>query len=157
MSQPTVSQLKKLVNDTLSMTDLLKKYNPYGSYVAGQPCFCPFHDNTRSPSAAIYNNDGVELLFCFSEQRQYRPTDVIEILLKKDIYQIGNKIWNSLSELEKNTFLKENITLEDSFSTETHKKDMNKYSKYVKAFKYGEIKVHRLLKEYLDWVYYNNS
>lgn len=148
MSKPTLYQLKLLINDRLSMVDVLNKVNPEGYYQAGQPCFCPFHENSNTPSATIYDNEGITSLYCFAEQRQYRPTDAIEILLDKDVYVVGEKLWNSLSQLEQEQFLRENVSIEDSFSTTQVKPIDKKVQQAKTAFKYGKITAHELLEKY---------
>lgn len=150
--KPTLNQFKTLIDEELSMIDLLYKANPDGNYQAGSPCFCPFHDNTHTPSAAIYDNEGIESLYCFSERKTYRPSDVIEKLLDKNVYLIAEKYWNRLSREKKLEFLArtEEESLEDSFSEETHKKDTKEIESANNAFKYGKIKAHDLLKKYSD-------
>lgn len=39
--------------------------------------FCPFHYNQHTPSARLYKNPDGEALFCFTEHKLYRPTDLI--------------------------------------------------------------------------------
>lgn len=147
---PTADDLKKLVNDKLSIVDLLYKYNPTGSYHAGQTCFCPFHDNTHTPAAAIYDNDGKQTLWCFTERKTYTPADVIDVLLKKSSYVIGEKLWHNLTPAEQLQFLNEQNSMITSFdllpeNTE-EKKDLEKYKT---LFKYGKITLDELLKEFL--------
>ena len=35
---------------------------------------CIFHDNTNTPSAKVYHNDNGDSLYCYSEQRSYKPS-----------------------------------------------------------------------------------
>ena len=64
--------------------------------------FCPFHDNFDSPSAKLYQNPDGDSLYCYSERRIYRPIDVIKKgLLCKNIDSLFQKLWNTLSENDK--------------------------------------------------------
>ena len=38
---------------------------------------CPFHDNKNTPSARIYRDNNGETLYCYSEQRLYKPSALI--------------------------------------------------------------------------------
>lgn len=144
----STEKLKTLVDKKLSMVELLKKHNPHGNYQVGQPCFCPFHDNTRTPAGSLYSNEGEETLWCFSEQKLYKPSDVIETLMEKDIYTVGERLWETLTYEEQEEFLSREKTLEDSFSvtTEEETKDIDKYKR---AFKQGKISVGDLLDKYI--------
>lgn len=69
-------------------------------------CFCPFHDNYDSPAAKLYKNPTGDNLFCFSERRQYKPSDVIDKgLLKKSLQHVFNNIWKQLTEDKKEYIL----------------------------------------------------
>ena len=48
--------------------------------------FCPFHDNTHTPSAKVYPDGNA--LFCFAEQRRYSPFDVMKDVLGWDFDRI---------------------------------------------------------------------
>lgn len=148
-------QLKKLVDEKYSMTKILKKFNPNNYYTAGRPCFCPFHLNEDTPAAAIYNNDGKETLYCFSEKRLYKPSDALEKLLNYDIYEVGMRLWNSLTDMEKETFLMENQSLDDIanlFSEETkeNKKEDIDLEKTKLLYKKHKLSLSALLDKYLE-------
>lgn len=66
---------------------------------------CPFHDNKNTPSARIYRDENGETLYCYSEQRLFRPSDLIlkkvvdETLIKRFmmIYPRLSKVERELS------------------------------------------------------------
>lgn len=50
-------------------------------YAEGQPCYCPFHNDTNKKSGAIYRHDEGHLyLWCFTEQKIYDVIDVLKAL-----------------------------------------------------------------------------
>lgn len=114
----TIKQLKQLVIENIDIIEILYKYNPEGYYQAGQNCFCPFHDNSNTPSASIYDNEGITSLYCFSERRLYTSADAIEILLNKDVYEIAKRLWDRMSDAEKQLWLSKNSheDFEEAFS-----------------------------------------
>ena len=143
--------MRKLVSDKISMVEVLYKYDPEGRYSAGQTCFCPFHDNENTPAASIYDNDGVESMWCFSEKKLYTSADVIEKLLNKDVFEVSERIWNSMSEVDRNSWLSENSAedYKDIFSESVEEEKDNKINKELehkkKQFKSGKIKLAELL------------
>lgn len=49
------------------------------------PVLCPFHDD-HSPSAKIFKDeDGVQRLWCFTENRQYSTADYVRLILKQNL------------------------------------------------------------------------
>lgn len=60
--------------------------------------YCPFHENYDTPSAKLYHDSRGDTLFCFSEQRRYKPSDVlVKGLLEQSLYSIFYNIWKQLS------------------------------------------------------------
>jgi len=97
-----IKQARKLVNEKLDLTKILKKANPHEYYAIGQTCFCPFHDNQDTKAGAIYENDetGEETLWCFSEKVLYTSSHAVELLLKQDIYAVAAKLWARMTDQE---------------------------------------------------------
>lgn len=109
---------RRAIDSKFSMVDLLSKLNPDNYYEYDKPCFCPFHDNTNTPAAALYSNNDGDSLYCFSERKVYRASDVIEKLYKKDVYEIGAKLFNDLTPSEQKEYL-------------TEKEKINYYSEFA--------------------------
>ena len=66
-------------------------------------CLCPFHDNQNTPSAKIYNDESGQTLYCYAEQRLYRPADLCVLgKVSKSLTQVFSKIYVTLSDVEKN-------------------------------------------------------
>jgi hypothetical protein len=165
-------QLRNLVRDKIRITDILYKHNPNGNYYPNQTCFCPFHDNSQTPSASIYDNDGVETLYCFSERRLYTSADAIEVLLKKDVYKVAEALWDRLPESSKQSWLQNNgkTSYKDLFNEDLSESKQNQgfnlFNGKIKgqekethnditerlsdAFKRGKISLGVLLDKYIE-------
>ncbi len=149
-------QLRELVNDKISLVNALRKYDRTGHYEIRQPCFCPFHLNTETPAASIYEDahTGKETLYCFAEQKQYTSSDVLENLLNYDIYEIGNQVWETMNTQEQQHWLEEHqyISYKDIFSkSRVNTQETNKNTlKEKEMYKYGKITLHELLDSMLD-------
>lgn len=69
-------------------------------------CFCPFHDNTETPAAKLYRDLEGDRIYCFAEQRMYKPSDLIRKgLLRRDPLTIAARLWEQLSDDTKNQIL----------------------------------------------------
>ena len=94
-------------------------------------CFCPFHDNHNTPAAKIYKDDAGDSLYCFSENKIYRPYDLIKnSIINIDADILYEAIWNKLSEevKAKLTSAYENIT----FNIEQKNEYDNYYTNLLK-------------------------
>lgn len=105
MQKLSLRQLEALVKEKYSLIKSLSKINPDNNYQVGQPCFCPFHENHNTPAASIYDDDKGQTLYCFSERKLYSVVDVFKDLMHYDIYDLGNRLWVSMSEQEQQIWL----------------------------------------------------
>jgi len=68
-------------------------------------CYCPFHDNSRSPAAKFYKEEHNEHLFCFAEGKQYKPHHLLTMgIVPFSISHVFSAIWSNLSDDEKSIF-----------------------------------------------------
>jgi hypothetical protein len=121
----TPALMKRLVDEKLNMVDVLRKHNPDEHYEVNQQCYCPFHDNQNSKAANIYEDDetGQISLYCFAEKVPYFTSDVLDILMKKDVYLIADKVWNKMTESQRKSWFDSHShsSYEDMFSTTDEK------------------------------------
>jgi len=75
-------------------------YNKYcdGIMQISGTCFCPFHDNDKTPAAKFYPDSNT--LWCFSEQKLFTVYDLLEEV-GKDPIEIFNKLWASYDDKQK--------------------------------------------------------
>lgn len=151
----TLAQMKLLVDEKIDMATLLGKVYPDRRYVPGQKCFCPFHDNQHTESAALYQDEdtGKVTLWCFSEKEQYTSSNVIETLLKKDVYAKADLIWSKMSDAQRNSWLAShsfNNNYAEMFSTvDQEEQESSKPTKAQREFKSGKVGVKDLLGSYM--------
>lgn len=120
--------------------NLLKK----AGYIQGNKSniFCPFHDNYNTPSAKYYKDEDKEAIWCFSEGRGYNLNNYYELVMGANLDDIFNKLWNDLSENEKQ-FYKDMFGEYNPMEQETPPNDIDLYEK----FKMGYINYRELLVE----------
>lgn len=104
-------RLEYLVIDKYCTFNYLLSYIDRGFRETEGKCFCPFHENTNTPSAKLYQDEHGECIYCFSEGKRYYPHH----LLTKEIVpfttnHVFSSIWNQLSLEEKAQFGVENIS-----------------------------------------------
>jgi len=152
MAKLSLRQLESLVKEKYSLIKSLKKINPGGNYQVGQPCFCPFHENHNTPAAALYDDDKGQTLYCFSERKLYTVVDVFKNLLHYDVYDLGNRLWSSMSEPEQQEWLmhNEDYDLASAFN-KVEKKEMSKeLKKSAELFKDKKIDLNKFLDDYMS-------
>lgn len=93
--------MQQVIDRLISFEDLLQsKYSlQSGLSVSGSgSCFCPFHENTDTRAAKLYKDDDGERIFCFAENKMYRPHDLIARgLVEIDQTALFTLIWKSLN------------------------------------------------------------
>lgn len=103
--------------------------------------YCAFHDNTDTPSARLYKNeDGSTTLWCFSEQRRYKPSDaIVKGLLNYRLESIFYRIWKQLSDNKKESLLN-SYNQDFDFISDKWKEALP----YLEKFKTGDITLSEL-------------
>jgi hypothetical protein len=70
-----MNKVKSYINEKYKISEVW--FLCFGESVPLGKCFCPFHSNTKTPSAKIYEDSGV--LKCFSVcQRSYTSYDLLK-------------------------------------------------------------------------------
>jgi len=151
MSKLSLRQLEDLVKEKYSMTKALSKLNPDNQYQAGQPCFCPFHENHNTPSAAIYDDDKGQTLYCFSERKLYTVVDVFKDLMHYDVYELGSRLWLSMSDTEQDIWLAQHgqHDLRTAFDKPESKDLPEKAKQSAGLYKSKKISINEFLDKFL--------
>lgn len=64
--------------------------------------YCPFHRNEDTPAAKMYKNPRGDTIYCFSEQRVYRPVDVVKNkMIKKSIESVFRGLWKQIDDFKR--------------------------------------------------------
>lgn len=128
-----------IINNYINIRKLLASLNldvrPNGSM------YCPFHDNTHTPSAHLYDEDehGASI-FCYAEHRLYTNYDLYRVYLPNiNTTELAQALYDRLPESEKE-WVKSNINSE-------HELPELPYTEALKKFKKREITFDSLLTE----------
>lgn len=68
-------------------------------------CYCPFHENTKTPAAKFFKEEHNEHVFCFAEGKLYKPHHLLTNgVVDFSVNHVFSAIWQNLSDDEKNIF-----------------------------------------------------
>ncbi len=91
-------------------------------------CFCPFHENTKTKAAKFYAEEHNEHIFCFAENKQYKPHHLLTRgIVPFTVNHVFSAIWQNLSDSEKSIFSKDLRDYQVSVDFSQH------YDKYKKC------------------------
>jgi Zn-finger protein len=146
--------MRQLVVEKYSLVKTLEKLFPGRHYQAGQRCYCPFHDNTDTPAAAIYDDEKGETLWCFTEKRLYTVVDVLDQFLHRDVYELAEGLWVKMSEEEKALWIQNHpdysVSAADFEETdEEDSKENKELEKAKELYKNKKISLNELLVAYI--------
>ena len=99
-------------------------------------CYCPFHDNSKTPAAKFFKEEHNEHIFCFAESKLYRPHHLLTSgIVQYSVNHVFSAIWANLSDEEKNIF-----------SADLREYDVGKdFSKYYNDYKKCKLNYFDLL------------
>ena len=128
--------------------------NP-SSYTQNSTVYCPFHPNVDTKAAKLYPKDenGVEKLYCFAENKVYYPHSLLcppkgddfksqsyrfKSIVPYDPYWVFSAIWNHLPEQDKQYWMVQNPDLSINGSSHSLQPFYSMYRK-------GELDLFQLL------------
>lgn len=133
----TTQEINYLVNHSINMLVLLKKLNldvkPNGVM------FCPFHENTNTPSAHYYTeSDGMGSIFCFYEHRLFTNVDLFKMYCPDiDLKELAKALFNKLSSEDQENLIY-NVNNGDTVDSLPYLEDLD-------DFKFSKITLTELL------------
>lgn len=131
---------KYIINRYVSMPKLFDSLGI--DYRINGNMFCPFHQNERTPSAHLYNDESGYRLWCFSEGRMYGAWDIYHVYYPKiNTNDLAKLILNKFSEEEQKKII-------DDMGIE-QEEDLV-YKKELQLFKRSKITITELLKVISD-------
>ena len=130
---------KYVINRFIPMTALFKRLRI--NYRTNGNMFCPFHDNRRTMAAHLYvEEDGSELLWCFSEHKMFGSWDVYKRFIPDiNTNELAILILNKMSP-DTAEFILNNVGYEKEL------KELP-FKSYLNSFRKGEISYKELLKD----------
>ena len=74
--------INKLLEDSKFVDYVINRFMPFKVIYQMLDCdykdrgnnYCIFHDNSNTPSARIYHNEDGDALYCYSENKRYKPS-----------------------------------------------------------------------------------
>ena len=97
-------------------------------------CFCPFHDNYNTKSAKLYSDAGGQRIYCFAENRMYRPHDLITRgIVEIDIDKFFDRLWAQIDEATKAVLVAQSALNVGGIP------DLKDYSSLYDAYRRGEL------------------
>lgn len=96
--------LNYVIDRCITFPSILKQIDCYASY--DHNFYCPFHDNTDTPSARAFRNDDGDTIYCYSEGKVFRPHHVLDyelINVKKD--KVFFRIWKKLDKSQQDELI----------------------------------------------------
>lgn len=95
-----------VINKFMSMPKLFDKLDI--DYDENTTMFCPFHKNTHTKAAKLYNDVNGWSLWCFSEQKMFGAYDIYkEFLPKVDTHKLAVMLLKRLPPNEQEQIIKE--------------------------------------------------
>lgn len=99
-------------------------------------CFCPFHENTNTKAAKFFKEDHNEHIFCFAENKQYKPHHLLTTgIVPFTVNHVFSAIWQNLSDNERSIF-----------SSDLHYTSLDvDFTQYYNNYKKGKLSYFELL------------
>lgn len=116
----SISFMRSVIDASLSVIDVLERLSvvPKGSLRVNQTCYCPFHPNSNTKSAKVYDDPRGVTIFCFAEQHSFRSSDAFLRFSSIPLPTIFNHVWASLSKERQSYFLDSLSSSQDYISPE---------------------------------------
>jgi hypothetical protein len=137
--------LKSIVNNNFTFSDLSKRFEGVDSSTGN--IFCPFHDNSVSPSAKMYydENRNIFVIHCFKEHRTFTTFDYVDkiVCYQREQYKsVLDFLENNMSKTELITqykLISKNIELfDDNFAQKKIEYIDNLYNECENTVEYIE-------------------
>lgn len=141
--------MQQVIDRLIPFEDLLQsKYSliQSGLSVTGSgSCFCPFHENTDTRAAKLYQDDDGERIFCFAENKMYRPHDLIARgLVEIDQTALFTLIWKSLNVADRDDIISKSGVQVKSF-------ELHDFSVLHDGYRKGELSLNDIVFAMLDY------
>ena len=145
-------EIEKLLEDSKFVDYVINRFLPFKiiyrmigiDYKDRGNNYCIFHDNSNTPSARVYHNDTGDSLYCYSENRAYKPSHAFRKgLVEHRIESVAYNILKQFDDIQikallddfgegldiKPTFTEEQLKVLEEFKN--GKKNVNEFRKYL--------------------------
>lgn len=117
----------------VDMFQLMQRLNLHPRDVSNM--MCPFHHNTKTPSAKMYKDKYGWCLWCFSEKRMYTTYDVYEKIMHADPMKLAQIIWDKLNDNQRKEIMNICGSQEDFEGDIPYLQDLDDFSKGKISYK----------------------
>lgn len=148
-------EIEKLLEDSKFVDYVINRFLPFKiiyrmigiDYKDRGNNYCIFHDNSNTPSARVYHNDTGDSLYCYSENRAYKPSHAFRKgIVEHRIESIAYNILKQFDDIQIKALLDdfgEGLDIKPTFTEEEIKvlEEFKKGNKNVSNFRKDLIKI----------------
>ena len=148
-------EIEKLLEDSKFVDYVINRFLPFKiiyrmigiDYKDRGNNYCIFHDNSNTPSARVYHNDTGDSLYCYSENRAYKPSHAFRKgIVEHRIESVAYNILKQFDDIQIKALLDdfcEGLDIKPTFTEEQLKvlEEFKKGNKNVNEFRKDLIKI----------------
>lgn len=148
-------EIEKLLEDSKFVDYVINRFLPFKiiyrmigiDYKDRGNNYCIFHDNSNTPSARVYHNDTGDSLYCYSENRAYKPSHAFRKgIVEHRIESIAYNILKQFDDIQIKALLDdfgEGLDIKPTFTEEQLRvlEEFKKGNKNVNEFRKDLIKI----------------
>ena len=150
--------INQLLEDSKFVDYVINRFLPFEiiykmldmNYNYGKNVMCCFHDNSNTPSARVYHNDTGDSLYCYSENRAYKPSHAFRKgLVEHRIESVAYNILKQFDDIQIKALLDdfgEGLDIKPTFTEEQ--------LKVLEEFKNGKKNVNEFRKDLIKILYF---
>ena len=151
-------EIEKLLEDSKFVDYVINRFLPFKiiyrmigmDYKDRGNNLCIFHDNSDTPAARVYHNDTGDSLYCYSENRAYKPSHAFRKgLVEHRIESVAYNILKQFDDIQIKALLDdfgEGLDIKPTFTEEQ--------LKVLEEFKNGKKNVNEFRKELIKILYF---
>ena len=151
-------EIEKLLEDSKFVDYVVNRFIPFKliykmldmEYRDRGNNYCIFHDNSDTPAARVYHNDNGDSLYCYSENRSYKPSHAFRLgIVEHRIESIAYNILKQFNDIQIKALLDdfgEGLDIKPTFNDE----ELN----ILNEFKKGNKNVNEFRRELIKIFYF---
>lgn len=151
-------EIEKLLEDSKFVDYVINRFLPFKiiyrmigmDYKDRGNNLCIFHDNSDTPAARVYHNDTGDSLYCYSENRAYKPSHAFRKgLVEHRIESVAYNILKQFDDIQIKALLDdfgEGLDIKPTFTEEQ--------LKVLEEFKNGKKNVNEFRKDLIKILYF---
>ena len=148
-------EIEKLLEDSKFVDYVVNRFIPFKliykmldmEYKDRGNNYCIFHDNSDTPAARVYHNDNGDSLYCYSENKSYKPSHAFRLgIVGHRIESIAYNILKQFNDIQIKALLDdfgEGLDIKPTFNEEELNilNEFKKGNKNIREFNKALIKI----------------